>query len=265
MRLSTTDPWKKQIQKKLVIVLEYAPPETYPSNFQSGLSFYQEIDAEMDFSSKISKHALKKFVSQDLLRSENGEYEFAPWETTYSSLFDCMQALTSHYSYTEIFSHISWQEYEILITQALSDVDFQAFRTFRFKSPNHRYEIDCVAQKNHNVFFIDAKRWKNSTISRTGLLQAIKHQHERVSTLITMPEQLVSCGSVFIPDSRSSMLELYIIVLVASDMAENIIIPEGIALPFARFNHFLSNFHEFTELLSPIMYRFPESTLNDMN
>ncbi len=312
MALPTAEQWRARIQKKLVIVMEYAPPEIYPTNFQSGLDLLQghglgndfgkesdnglgkeprketpkkstkesrkepkkesekwsgkKLDKELGkelkkfIPSNTTKRALKKFVNKDLLRQDGGGYMFIPWGTNYSSLFDTVQDLASFYPYTEIFTHLSWQEYEILITQALNGLGYDAFRTFRFKSPGHRFEIDCVARNNRHVLFIDAKRWKNATISRTGLIQAIKQQHKRVSTLITMTDQLASCGSIFKPDPHIPKLELYILVLVASDMAENLIIPEGVALPFARFNHFLNNFHEFADILSPIEYYFPEST-----
>ncbi|MHA1672492.1 MAG: hypothetical protein ACTSYI_02605 [Promethearchaeota archaeon] len=260
MALPTVEQWRARIQKKLVIVMEFAPPEIYQTNFQSGLDLYQEQDMSIDIPPRTTKGSLKKFVNKDLLRQDGGGYKFISWDTIYSTIFDMVQALASFYPYTEIFTHLSWQEYEILITQALNGVGYDAFRTFRFKSPDHRFEIDCVARSNRHVLFIDAKRWKNATISRTRLIKAIKQQHKRVSTLITIPDQLASCGSIFKHDPQIPKLEIYILVLVASDMAENLIMSEGVALPFARFNHFLKNFHEFTEILSPIEYYFPDLT-----
>lgn len=265
MGSSTHDLLLEKIQKKLVLVFEYAKPELFSLNFENSLEYLEtktnnnSAEIPLQRSSITSKAAdfnqkrlstLKHFISRDLIRSENGTYEFIPWESKYSSIFECILDLSQKFSYSEILKHISWQEFECFIMECLTMIGFHSIRTFRFQFQNRRFEIDCISLQYDQILFIDAKNWGSKTISMGKLADALEKQAERVKYVANDKKIFHKLLAQLQPSSNIRKFRCYPLILVSSPVSEILLLDCGVVLSFSKFNYFLNHFTEYKDLLN---------------
>ncbi|WP_457558158.1 restriction endonuclease [Candidatus Harpocratesius sp.] len=259
-----------ELKKKLIIVEEYDPPKIFPLTYITAQELREcsNISLNLDVlpSDLLRVKEVKSFIPQDLICTKEGFYIFRPTSMQYPSLFECIQDLAKNYSYSNIFSSISWQEFEKYLVELLESIGYQAFRSFRFSANNRKYEIDCVALKNNHILFIDGKKWKNSTISPLKLKNALQNQFERVKVLSSIPMILSNLLSKFHLQIKITyrnkkqnsnvnsykLLNLYSIILVSNKISEVIINNEGVILDYSLLDDFIRNFDEYQQILHPI-------------
>lgn len=283
----------EKLKKKLVIVEEYKKPEIFPISYITADSFINLQKAKSTRDDKRLESEEYQYTidnphfqfnrqrllsHSDIVRKEEGGYIFLPTNTHYHNLVELVQGLADQLPLKSIFSALSWQEFEQYLVDLLESVDFFTHRTFRFAVNKHRYEIDCLARKYFDILCIDAKRWRNKTISPSKLINALYKQHERLSELVSnteISEEFLHIlqvkkneGMKYELDSpimkkvklsggeKKNHYRLYPIILVSHKIPEIIIKQEGFILDFSHFNDLIVNFRQYASKIKPIVFSF---------
>jgi len=252
--------------KELILLYEYSEkPSRFPIEYHSGLEVLQDdtiskpfiekkSNKKEDFSPTDSKFEnqnnlkyknFQKFQPQNIIRNKDKTYTYAPLEKNYPSIFQCIRDLTGRFSIEDLLTAFTWQEFEQFIASALDHYGYHAFRTFRYTINKKRHEVDVVARERNDILYIDAKRWNSKTANESALIKAAQEQFQRAKRLIQNP---TIAGSLLqklhfpITQKKFKSCRIYSIILVSSNMKENLIADGVAVLDFARFNAFLNNF-----------------------
>jgi hypothetical protein len=79
----------------------------------------------------------------------------------------------------QISRFLCWQEFEEIVSIALSNNDFNVHKNVRFTHGGRKWEIDDVGYKRPLVVCIDCKHWQRA-ISQSVLRRIVEEQIERV-------------------------------------------------------------------------------------
>jgi len=82
----------------------------------------------------------------------------------------------------KIIEKFDWHEFENLVAKIYENNSFLVKQNFRFKT-KRRYEIDIVAIKSKIVLCVDCKEWGKGRHKKSGLINAVKKQEERMMQL----------------------------------------------------------------------------------
>lgn len=88
-----------------------------------------------------------------------------------------------------ISTHLSWQEFEMLVEAALRSHDFRTKRHFIFKHEGRRHEIDVLGAREKIVLCVDCKHWDHGW-SPGRIRTAVVAQRERTQALAHQPVAL---------------------------------------------------------------------------
>ncbi len=254
------------LKKELVILYEYSEkPSRFPIEYYSGMDVLEDNNLSKSFNAKTTNNEeyfsyrnyknenqknekyknFQKFQPQNIIRNKDKTYTYSPFERIYPSIFQCIKDLIEKFSIEDLLTAFTWQEFEQFITSALDHYGYHAFRTFRFTVNKKRHEVDVIARERNNILFIDAKRWNSKTANESALIKAAKEQYLRAQRLVLNPKiagHLLQ--KLHLPiNQKFKSCSIYPIILVSSNLKENIIVDGIPILDFARFNVFLNNFH----------------------
>jgi len=256
---------------ELIILYEYSEkPSRFPIEYYSGLDVLEDINISKSYNEKTSKGKeyssyrdleienqknvkyknFQKFQPQNIIRNKDKTYTYTPLEKRYSSIFQCIRDLTARFSIEDLFVAFSWQEFEQFISSALDHYGYHAFRTFRFTINKKRHEVDVLARDRNDILFIDAKRWNSKTANESALIKAAQEQFLRAQHLILNPTiagRLLQ--KLHFPTQKFKSCHIYSIILVSSNLKENLIADGVPILDFAHFNEFLNNFQSIKNTL----------------
>ncbi|MHA1646824.1 MAG: restriction endonuclease [Promethearchaeota archaeon] len=257
------------LKKELVILYEYSEKSSrFPIKYYSGLDVLEDKNISKSYSEKTSNgnenfsppiikneyhHNYKnfqKFQPQDIIRNKDKTYTYSPLERTYLSIFQCIRDLTAKFSIEDLLTAFTWQEFEQFISSALDHYGYHAFRTFRFTINKKRHEVDVLARDRNDILFIDAKRWNSKTANESALIKAAQEQFLRAQHLILNPNiagRLLQ--KLNFPNQKFKTCRIYSIILVSSNLKENLIADGVPVLDFAHFNEFLNNFQSIKNTL----------------
>jgi len=257
------------LKKELVILYEYSEkPSRFPIKYYSGLDVLEDKNISKSYCEKTSNgnenfsppiirneyhHNYKnfqKFQPQDIIRNKDKTYTYSPLERTYLSIYQCIRDLTSKFSIEDLLTAFTWQEFEQFISSALDHYGYHAFRTFRFTINKKRHEVDVLARDRNDILFIDAKRWNSKTANESALIKAAQEQFLRAQHLILNPTiagRLLQ--KLHFPNQKFKTCRIYSIILVSSNLKENLIVDGVPILDFAHFNEFLNNFQSIKNTL----------------
>ncbi len=82
----------------------------------------------------------------------------------------------------DIFSIISWKEFEEKIEEIFKTHGFKTRKNFVFKT-SKRFEIDILAEKRDLVFIVDCKQWGKGRYKISSLKKAAEKNLERMKEL----------------------------------------------------------------------------------
>ncbi len=258
----------ESLKNELIILYEYSiNPSRFPIKYHSGMDVLQDNDIFKSYSEKMAKikedfsppdkeienknnsnyKNYQKFQPNNIIRNRDKTYTYSPLKKTYYSTFQCIRDLIEieRFPIEDLFLAFSWQEFEQFITSALDHYGYHAFRTFRYTINKKRHEVDVIARERNDILFIDAKRWNSKTANESALIKAAQEQFLRAQHLIQNPTiagNLLQKKLHFLINQKFKSCRIYPIILVSSNLKENII-AEGVpVLDFAHFNEFLNNF-----------------------
>jgi len=262
----------ESLRNELIILYEYSEkPSRFPIKYYSGLEVLKDNNISKSFSEKASNRKeysshrdikienqkniryknFQKFQPQNIIRNRDKTYTYTPLEKTYSSIFQCIRDLTAKFSIEDLLTAFTWQEFEQFISSALDHYGYHAFRTFRFTINKKRHEVDVLARERNDILFIDAKRWNSKTANESALVKAAQEQFLRAQHLILNP---TISGRLlqklhFSINQKFKSCRIYSIILVSSNLKENLIVDGVPVLDFAHFNEFLNNFQSIKNTL----------------
>ncbi len=252
--------------KELILLYEYSEkPSRFPIEYHSGLEVLQDDNISKSFIEKKSNKKedfsppdyefenqnnmkyknFQKFQPQNIIRNKDNTYTYTPLEKIYPSIFQCIRDLTRRFSIEDLLTAFTWQEFEQFIASALDHYGYHAFRTFRYTINKKRHEVDVVARERNVILYIDAKRWNSKTANESTLIKAAQEQFQRAKRLILNPTiagRLLQKLHFPINQKKFKSCRIYSIILVSSNMKENLIADGVAVLDFAHFNEFLNNF-----------------------
>jgi hypothetical protein len=263
----------ESLRNELIILYEYCEkPSRFPIKYYSGLDILEDYNISKSYSEKSSNGKeyfshrdykienqknvkyknFQKFQPQNIIRNKDKTYTYTPFEKTYLSIFQCIRELTAKFSIEDLFGAFTWQEFEQFISSALDHYGYHAFRTFRFTINKKRHEVDVLARERNNILFIDAKRWNSKTANESALIKAAQEQFLRAQHLILNPTisgRLLQKLHFPINQKKFKSCRIYSIILVSSNLKENLIADGVPVLDFAHFNEFLNNFQSIKNTL----------------
>ncbi len=259
--------------KELILLYEYSEkPSRFPIEYHSGLEVLQDDNISKFYIQKKSNEKedfsppdykienqnnfkyknFQKFQPQNIIRNKDKTYTYTPLEKNYPSIFHCIRDLTGKFSIEDLLIAFTWQEFEQFIASALNHYGYHAFRTFRYTINKKRHEVDVIARERNDILFIDAKRWNSKTANESALIKAAQEQFQRAKRLILNPTVaggLLQKLHYPINQKKFKSFHIYSIILVSSNLKENLIVDGVPILDFARFNAFLNNFQSIRNTL----------------
>lgn len=259
------------LKKELIILYEYSEkPSRFPIEYYSGMDVLQDNSISSLYIGKpsIGKNYFsyrdnkeenqnnakyknfQKFQPHNIIRHKDKTFTYIPLEKTYPSIFQCIKDLTEKFSTEDLLAAFTWQEFEQFISSALDHYGYHAFRTFRFTINKKRHEVDVLARERNDILFIDAKRWNSKTANESALIKAAQEQFLRAQHLILNPTiagRLLK--KLHFSNQKFKSCRIYSIILVSSNLKENLIADGVPILDFAHFNEFLNNFQSIKNIL----------------
>jgi hypothetical protein len=126
---------------------------------------------------------LEKLETEDLLSINNDTVKVS----TNDRIKLAIKAVSLGADIQQVSDLLSWQEFEEITTIALHNNGFTDYKNIRFKTPNHKWEIDAIGCKQPIVICIDCKHWGH-TISHSALSKIATAQADRTKALAeTLP------------------------------------------------------------------------------
>ncbi len=241
--------------KKLVLVYEYEQIIPKKSFFTScedlilddeeNLIFPNNYSRNSNLADLSSQYYPKIYQSEGLIRNTDGTFEYNPINKKFMDLYEIYRILSAKFPAVDILNGLDWKEYESLIFTILEDIGYTGLHNYRFSYQKRRFEIDVIVRKGKRILAIDAKRWKNKTISYSSLKNVAKRQKIRVEFLQQKIKSSNDRSLSVLLDGlacNGQSLKIYPIIIVSSNITE-IIFEDGVPIfSFSYFNSFLQNF-----------------------
>ena len=237
----------KSILKERLILLE-----EYELNFIPKSEFVDSYELLNKNRSQKLKRAMspsprqsKQFFPDLIEKREDGKIWLKCENLEFSTRIEFFNYALARWDFETVIDAFTWQEFESSIREILEELEFTAFRTFRFKHKKKRYEVDVVASQFSKIFFIDGKHWKANNPSPAQLRTMAQSQKERVEACLQSP---TACGELLsglkFDVTKESLKQARVYpIIVVSHSSNDIRWIESVPIcPIHAFNSFLLNF-----------------------
>lgn len=173
---------------------------------------------------------VRRLEEEGLVRLEEG----CVMASTGQRLRMAVSAIRGGISVESACRALGWREFEDLVALILEFNGFKAYKHYRFRGHDRRFEVDVLALEEPYVLSIECKRWSRSWL-RAAVISVVKKHLERTEALMSNLRNV----DEFEVDGWKRVLLIPLIVALSE---ASIRIFDGVPIiPIFRFRNFIND------------------------